>query len=76
MIVKLREPLKWKKFKANAKDILAIQMREDFMFETKNGWEKGYKGQWLVEIGENMRFVIDDESFKRQYRPAEEPANE
>lgn len=72
MIVKLREPLKWQRFESNIHAVKAIRLNVDFLFETKRGWQQGHKGQWLIEIGESMRCAIDDESFQRQYKPAED----
>ncbi len=72
MIVKLREEMDFKLYRNNGNRIKAIRMLEDFMFETCYGWQKGFKGQWLIECGEDMRCAIDDESFRRQYALVED----
>ncbi len=67
MIVKLGETLEWKTYRRKSEFVKAIQMPTDFMYETSHGWVQGYKGQWLVEIGERVRYAIDHESFNRTY---------
>lgn len=44
-------------------------MAEDFLYETPQGWIQGYKGQWLVELGEGLRCNLDQEAFLRNYNP-------
>lgn len=67
MIVKLGENVEWKMFRRKSEFVKAIRMMEDFLFETSHGWVQGYKGQWLVEIGECARANMDHESFVRNY---------
>ncbi len=71
MIYKLRQPLNGKTFTRSDMTVIAIRVKEDFMFETKRGWQQGYKGQWLVECGEDMRCAMDDEAFRRHYTDSE-----
>ena len=72
MIVKLREPLAWERYESHSKLVRAIRINEDFLYETSRGYMQGRKGQWLIEHGESVRFAIDDESFKRQFRAEKE----
>lgn len=68
MIIKLREPFEWAIFSVKNRTVRAVRLLEDSMCESITGWLQGVKGQWLVEYGEGMRCIIDDESFHRQYR--------
>lgn len=69
MIIKLHQQLPWKRFKSTRQIVGAVRMKEDFMFESRLGWQQGFKGQWLLECGEGMRCAIDDQAFSRQYKP-------
>ena len=71
VIVKLAQQLKWGAYKNQKREVKAIHMREDFLYETQQGWIQGHKGQWLVELGEHLRCNLDNEAFLRHYRPAQ-----
>lgn len=68
MIVKLGEILNWTNYQRRAAVVKAIQMTEDFLYETERGWVQGYKGQWLVESEERVRQAYDHHSFMRVHR--------
>ena len=70
LIIKLLEEMKWLSFSRRSRFVKAIRLVEDSIFETQQGWVQGYKGQWLVEIGEKLRANYDHEAFIRIYRPA------
>ncbi len=72
MIVKLAEGLHGERYKRRSLVVTARRMKEDFIFETQQGWVKGFKGQWLVEIGEGLRCNLDHEAFLRSHKPVEE----
>jgi len=70
LIVKLGETLKWKSYKRRTHFVKAIQMKEDFLYETERGWVQGHKGQWLVESEERVRHAYDHPAFLRVHRAA------
>jgi hypothetical protein len=70
MIVKLGQPLEWAQFRSKQNVVKAIRItHDDFMYETKQGWMQGFRGQWLVEVGGYNRHACDDEHFNRLYIP-------
>jgi hypothetical protein len=70
MIVKFGQSLDWLTYERKSKSVKALRMKEDFLFETQRGWVQGYKGQWLVELGEGLRCNLDHEAFSRTYIPS------
>lgn len=73
MIIKLREGLHGETYQRKSRTVQAIRMTEDSLYETLQGWVKAHKGQWLVELGEDLRCSLDNEAFMRTYQPAKEP---
>lgn len=69
MIVKMGESLLWEEYQKTTTVVRAIRLQEDFYYETRRGWVQGYKGQWLVELGEGLRVSLDHEAFERSYKP-------
>lgn len=72
MIVKLRQEMPWQLYRRPDGIVNAVRMNTDFLYETKQGWVQGHRGQWLVELGESLRCNLDHEAFLRIYVPVQE----
>lgn len=74
MIIKMREPVSGlRRFMLSKVHVNAKRMDEDFLIETDRGWQKGAKGDWLVEIAGGVWQVISDNQFRRCYDPCHLP---
>ena len=67
MIVKLGEAMPWQSYRRRSIYVKATQMKDDFLYETSYGWIQGYKGQWLLELGDRVRIHLDNEAFMRTH---------
>ena len=68
MIFKLGMPIEGDKYVRRDRVVLALKIKEDFMVETGRGWEQGKAGDYLVEIGEGIRFPVASDWFLKVYR--------
>jgi hypothetical protein len=57
----------------NDRFVLAKRMKVPFVIETGQGWNPlGKRGDWLVLIGGDLWAAVEDEQFRKIYRPYDE----
>ena len=71
-IIKMGQPLPAKaaRYVRQQKCVFAVRVPEPFVVETWLGkWLEGQRGDWLIEIGNQIRFPVQENRFLAVYEP-------